>query len=130
MKHQFQRLPIPEGERSVVEICPCGCISKRYLTGTRLYQQWDGVFRSDAVECKLVAKMEAPDAEIKAAAARVIPIRDDADLRAQLKDAYIIINLLYEEAVTAGLRTPGRAMAGRLLYSAGYGETVKQIENQ
>ena len=50
------------------------------------------------------------------------------DVEARLKDAYVIIQVLYEDAVTAGLRSAGRQMAGRLLYSAGYQETIKHLE--
>lgn len=51
-----------------------------------------------------------------------------SEAEARLKDAYILINVLFEEIVTAGMRTPGRQMAGRLLYSAGYAEIVKNLE--
>lgn len=61
--------------------------------------------------------------------ARQAAKRND-DLEARLKDAYVIINLLYEEAVTAGRMTTGRRMAGTLLYSAGYQEKVKELENE
>lgn len=52
------------------------------------------------------------------------------DAGARLKDCYIILNLLYADLVGAGLFTKGREMAGRLLYSNGYLETVKVLEEQ
>lgn len=49
---------------------------------------------------------------------------------AQLNDAYVILNIMYEEMAKAGLRTKGREMAGRLLYSNGYREVVKEMETK
>lgn len=47
---------------------------------------------------------------------------------ATLKDALIIINVLYEDLAAAGIRSNGRQMAGRFLYSNGYTQTVKNLQ--
>lgn len=62
------------------------------------------------------------------AAAPVVALQNLTSAEAQMKDAYVIINLLYADLVAAGLWTRGRQMAGRLLYSAGYTETLKVLE--
>lgn len=49
---------------------------------------------------------------------------------ARLVEAYTVINLMHEDMVKAGLRTMGRNMAGRLLYSSGYQEKVKHLESK
>lgn len=50
-------------------------------------------------------------------------------IESQLLDAYIILNIMFEDMVSAGVRTQGREMAGRLLYSAGYQKALKEIES-
>jgi hypothetical protein len=79
-------------------------------------------------EIQRVAELMAPH-EARYQAAQALKQATIAEPDARLKDAYIIINLLFEEMVTAGMITKGRQMAGRLLYSAGYAETVKYLEN-
>lgn len=53
-----------------------------------------------------------------------------AEHDARLKDAYVIINLLYADLVAARIWSVGRRMAGTFLYSAGYTAYVKQIEKE
>jgi hypothetical protein len=80
-------------------------------------------------EIQRVAELMAPhEARYQVAQALKQPAIAEPDAR--LKDAYVIINLLFEEMVTAGINSKGRQMAGRLLYSAGYAETVKYLENK
>lgn len=82
-----------------------------------------------AAEIKRVADLMAPH-EARYQATQDLKRDPLTESDARLKDAYVIINLLYEEMVVAGVNSKGRQMAGRLLYSAGYAETVKQLENK
>jgi len=75
---------------------------------------------------KLVAPHEARYQAEQAAKRQAIPL---TETEARLKDAYIILNLMYREMVEAGLQTQGRRMAGRLLYSVDYEEVVKKLES-
>jgi len=79
-----------------------------------------------AAETERVRQLMAPhEARYQAAQA----MKNNGEMDARLKDAYIIINLLYQESVAAGRMTPARRMAGTLLYSAGYQEIVKKLES-
>lgn len=80
-------------------------------------------------EIKRVQELMAPH-EARYQAEQAAKRNNLAEGDARLKDAYIVINLLYADLVAAGLWTPGRRMAGTLLYSACYAETVKKLENQ
>ena len=80
-------------------------------------------------EISRVAELMAPHEARYQAQQAVKRISGITEPEARLKDAYVIINLLFEEMVEAGMQTKGRQIAGRLLYSAGYAETVKHLEN-
>ena len=64
------------------------------------------------------------------AESRFAPRRKLEECEARLVDAYVIIKVLYEDAVKAGINTTGRNMAGRLLYSAGFEEFKKMVESR
>lgn len=93
---------------------------------TNFLSNWTAKREQAQDEVKRVQELMAPyEARYQAQQ----QIKSSGDFPARLKDALVIINVLFEEMVTAGMRTPGRAMAGRMLFSNGYEETVKQIEN-
>lgn len=58
------------------------------------------------------------------------PFKSMTNDEARLFEAYVIINVMYEEMVKNNLRTQGRYMAGTLLYSAGYVEKIKHLESK
>jgi hypothetical protein len=52
------------------------------------------------------------------------------DVEARLKECMVMLNLAFEDLVSHNIRSHSRRVIGRFLYSAGYEEIVKKLDNE
>lgn len=151
MRHQFERVLIPAGAKLVQESCrKCGQKRIRYANGNATYLNAKGSRSSFGRRpCVPVATADIPTesqlveppcgsdgfAELNKIVARIDRMAAAHHLSKRMtqedaivKDAFMIIRLMYEDMINHNVATKSREMAGRFLYSQRYEEVVKAIE--
>lgn len=146
MRHQFERVLIPAGEISVQETCKiCGQKRIRYANGNATYIKSNGsrspFGRKPCIspevpqqtnDVQLIQLQPLP--AIYAETDRIVATKKFGRQMTQddaiMKDALMIIKLMYEDLVIHNVASKSREMAGRFLYSQRYEEVVKAIESK
>lgn len=143
MNHKFPKTDIPEGQRFVeIQCINCGLASRTYRSGARAYYKENGSTTPYPPPCKsefeysdqpkepIVLQTVAETIVIKPVVRTHPTLAKIDEAGARLKDAMILINLMYEDLVKHDVYSNSRRMAGRFLYSQGYEEIVKSVEHK
>lgn len=146
MNHKFAPIPIPDGEKNVTETC-IRCPQKRLrFAGTPEYFTYPygnkpcGEAEHPAKEYSIISQNVNVDRftdkklhDIQPLHSRRAPVSVSSYLPipeadARLKEALIIVHLLYEDLVGNDIRSKSRQIAGRFLYSQKYQELADKFE--
>lgn len=154
-RHKFEKKEIGPGENSTIEYCiKCGLKSKRYANNGRVYYL-NGKQASKVPVCAKISTISeelcvkdndiSEKTEVTHESVTAISeieekietlttkqekeeIGSKNEFESKLFDSYVIIKLMYEDMVRAGIDSKSRRMAGRLLYSNGFEDFIKSIE--
>lgn len=132
MKHSFPDVQLPLGANEAPQECKnCGAVRYKHKKGYYFWLTESGSKTPYGPKCGVtgISKpyVQEPRPLPKSLPTIAQPIRMN-NHEARLHEALVLINVMYEDMVVNGLRTAGRSMAGRFLYSAGYTEVVKELE--
>jgi hypothetical protein len=146
-RHRFGHRDIPEGQATVIETCEiCGLASKRYAGNVRAYFidnhrtqvkappctpiEIKNIPEEKGIVVNIVKPVEVPLNVIKEIH-KPLPVKSAlTETEARLRDALVIIKLLYEDLVKNNVNSTARNMAGRYLYCSEHQELIKNLDSK